>query len=382
MEPEKKCSILISIKQLEHFCGLGALILMKNRIKIIIIDDDELVCSGIKASLLALPEVDIVGVFHQAEKALAWLNEHTGNIAIVDYYMPGLHGAKLLERLKTDFPKMKLITVTSEHNPYLLRQALNADVDSILVKGASNLLQDAVRAVMKGKTILQPELGIPIYRAERAVQATNTLTETQRFCFKQIALETPIEEIARHQKTTPSTIKDRLLQCRKKLGVKKTEDLKKLYHEFYPTEKDSLSVEQTVDTSSKTEEHHEHGDINQTSEKKIIDYESLLSQLNGDSTIIEELLTISIKDMEKSYDAMVSAYAIKDWKKIEELNHYILGTASTLRTERLVDACRQLTESIQAENTQQMRQCFENMIQEMKSFITYIKNSKPPKSQL
>jgi len=222
---------------------------MENRIKIIIIDDDEFVCAGIEASLSKLPDVEILGVFHQTENALAWLNEHTADIATVDCYMPGVHGLEFLNLLKADYPDMKLITITSEKNPYVLRQVLNTDVDSLLLKGSFKDLQDTVCAVIKGETRLQPELGIPIFRAERATQAVHTLTETQRICFEQIALGKSIEEIAHLQNTTANTVKDRLLQCRKKFQVKTTEDLIKLYHEFYPTEMGSSStdIKQIVD---------------------------------------------------------------------------------------------------------------------------------------
>jgi len=111
-------------------------------------------------------------------------------------------------------------------------------VDSLLLKGSFQDLQEAVRAVMRGETRLQSELGIPILCAERATQAVNTLTETQRICFEQIALGKSIEEIAQLQNTTSNTVKDRLLQCRKKFQVKTTENLIRLYHEFYPSEID------------------------------------------------------------------------------------------------------------------------------------------------
>jgi len=210
---------------------------MRNRIKIIIIDEDMHICEEIKSRLSEYTIVEIVGVFHRAEVALTWLKTHTADVATVGYYMSGLHGIALIELLRADCPYMKLIIITSEKNPYLLRQVLQNDVDALLVKGTFGglCLRDAIGAVIRGETWLQLEFGIPIYRAERDIKVMQTLTETQQYCLEQIARGKSMDEIAHLQNTTSNTVKDRLLQCRKKFHVKTTEDLIKLYHEFYPS---------------------------------------------------------------------------------------------------------------------------------------------------
>lgn len=210
---------------------------MKQETEMILIDDDKLVCEGIKAGLSSVNMTKIVGVFHCSEDALEFLKTQSVDLAIIDYYMPGLHGIELITELKKHYPNLKLIILTSEKNPYLLRQIVETGVNALLVKGASHLLEEAVKAVICGETWLQPDFGIAIYHAEKDIQVMNTLTNTQRICLEQIAMNKSIDEIAKLQNTTPNTVNDRLLQCRKKLGVSTTEALIDRYHELFPTEK-------------------------------------------------------------------------------------------------------------------------------------------------
>ncbi len=340
----------------------------KNRINIIIIDDDEHFCKGVKASLSDLPVNNVVGIFHRGKEALTWLQTHTADLAIVDYYMPELHGMELIKRLKADFPAMKLIMISSESDPYLLRQVLETDaVHALLTKGAFNVLPNAIDAAMQNKTYLQPELGILIHKAERDSKKLVTLTKTQYDCLEFTAQGKSLEEIARLQNTTVNTVKDRLVQCRKKLGEKTTENLIKHYQKFFPKEVEGPWIPQ------QTEKNQVQKTAKQTEEKQVLNYERLLSGFRNNKATVNKLCHLFLEDIEQKEKDLMAAYKAQDWEMLKSQNHKLLGGVYSIKAERLGDACEQLQTTIQKKDIELIHQTMDCVIKEIEAVKKYLR---------
>ena len=339
----------------------------KKHHEVIIIDDNEMHCRGVKSNFLSskLP-VTVAGIFYRGEKALEWLKTHSADIALVDYYMPGLHGLELITRLKTNFPAMKLIMITSETNPYLLRQVLETEtLHALLIKGAIDLLPNAIRAAIEDKTYLQPEWGISIYKAELDSKKLITLTEKQLECLKLTVQGKSAEEIAHLQNTTPNTVKDRQVQCRKKLDEKSTENLIKHYKIFFPVD------EETSGGASQIAQYVPVGETLEQEEAPI-NYDAFLINYNNDQEVVEKLFRGFLEEIDGQVQDFIEAYKNQDWEKLRAQNDKLLGSNCILKTERLGMYCEQLREEIHKGDTELISQSVKAILKEVQAVKKYM----------
>lgn len=73
---------------------------------------------------------------HDPHQGLAWVEEHGGALAIIDFQMPGMDGLELLRHLRQRHPPLTVLMMSSEEEPSLARQALAAGACAFVAKTA------------------------------------------------------------------------------------------------------------------------------------------------------------------------------------------------------------------------------------------------------
>jgi len=129
----------------------GAVKKGKSMIRILVVDDHELVRIGLRHILADYPLIDIVGEAGDGETAIRLNREVKPDVALLDIHLPGLSGFEVTSRLKQMNPDLGIIILTIHEAAPFPGRLLDAGASAYLTKGcpATELVQ-AIRTVAKG----------------------------------------------------------------------------------------------------------------------------------------------------------------------------------------------------------------------------------------
>lgn len=128
-------------------------------IKVLIVDDHELLRVGIKMLLNTATDIQVVGDADSGEQALRVVSELKPDLVLMDLKMPGIGGLETTRRLLHKFPALKVIAVTACNEEPFPTRLLQAGAQGYLTKGcdAEEMIQ-AIRKVASGDLFLSPEI--------------------------------------------------------------------------------------------------------------------------------------------------------------------------------------------------------------------------------
>ncbi|HUS69328.1 MAG TPA: response regulator transcription factor [Anaerolineae bacterium] len=127
-------------------------------IRVVAVDDHEVVRSGLRFSLMAFDDIELVGEAGTGEEALRVCREVRPDVVLMDLRMPGMGGVEATKALLLEHPEVKVIALTSFQERTYVQGALKAGAIGYLLKdiGADELAQ-AIRAAHAGQATLSPE---------------------------------------------------------------------------------------------------------------------------------------------------------------------------------------------------------------------------------
>lgn len=119
--------------------------------RILIVDDHTLVRRGVAAVVREFFEDAEVSEAQSSDEALSRLAAERYEIALLDVMLPGPDGLELLKDIKTRWPAVHVIMLTSYDNPSYVKQALSEGADGYMLKDSSpEDLRQAISVAMSG----------------------------------------------------------------------------------------------------------------------------------------------------------------------------------------------------------------------------------------
>jgi DNA-binding NarL/FixJ family response regulator len=170
-------------------------------------------------TFLSAEGYDVVGPTHDGEAALAALaGDAAPDLGVIDYRMPRLWGATLLERLKAAAPSLRIAVYTAEADERLVGDALGAGADAVVLKEAP--LDDLLRAletISAGRRYLDPTLAslALLTRGDGTVD----LTAREREVLRLLAEGWAHEQIGGHLGIGAETVRTHLRKASDRLGA-------------------------------------------------------------------------------------------------------------------------------------------------------------------
>jgi DNA-binding NarL/FixJ family response regulator len=126
-------------------------------IRVMVVDDDPMVITGIKGILQAAGDIEVVGSAASGEEAIDKVALHYPDVVLMDIRMPGIGGIEATERLLNSVRPPKVVALTSMDSDEHLFRALEAGASGYLLKDIGPVdLAVAVRKVHAGEPILAP----------------------------------------------------------------------------------------------------------------------------------------------------------------------------------------------------------------------------------
>lgn len=127
------------------------------KIKILLIDDHEVVRDGLARLIKMDGDMEVVGEASNAEEAFEVLDTVTPSVILMDIKMPGSNGIELTRQIKRKLPSIKILMMTL-HGEYLA-EAIKAGASGYILKDIKRLeLTETIKRVYSGETVISAEV--------------------------------------------------------------------------------------------------------------------------------------------------------------------------------------------------------------------------------
>lgn len=128
------------------------------KIRVMIIDDHDLIRQGLRIVLEDFSDLEIVADTADARTGIALCSVHKPDVVLMDMLMPNMEGVTATRLLRNTYPHAEVIALTSSSDGTIIKNALDAGVIGYMLKsGSIDELATAIRDAYQGKHNLAPE---------------------------------------------------------------------------------------------------------------------------------------------------------------------------------------------------------------------------------
>ncbi|MFV2047378.1 response regulator [Metabacillus sp. YM-086] len=128
-------------------------------IKVVFVDDHEMVRIGVSSYLSAQPDIEVIGEADNGQKGVELCLDLRPDVILMDLVMKEMDGIEATKQIVDAWPEAKIIIVTSFLDDEKVYPALEAGATSYLLKTSkASEIANAVRATFHGQSILEPEV--------------------------------------------------------------------------------------------------------------------------------------------------------------------------------------------------------------------------------
>jgi DNA-binding NarL/FixJ family response regulator len=196
-------------------------------IRVVICDDQWIVCEGLELILGSDPEIEVVALASDGMDALIKVRDTQPDVVLMDLKMPEMNGVQATRKIKTDFPQVKVIVLTTYGADEWVFDAVRAGAVGYLLKGTPReQLVAAVKGTAAGETFLDPKIAGKLLDAvatQGAPTAHSTLlddlTERERDVLRLLTQGLSNSEIASHLYLSQGTVRNYVSSILTKLDV-------------------------------------------------------------------------------------------------------------------------------------------------------------------
>jgi NarL family two-component system response regulator LiaR len=196
------------------------------KIKVVIVDDHEVVRQGLRGFLEVQEDFELVGEAGDGITAVEMVKKVSPDVVLMDLVMPRLDGIEAIRQIKANNPNTKVIALTSFTDNNKVFPAIQAGASSYLLKDISpNNLAEAIRAAYRGEARLHQDITRKLME-QLASSASSThstkidgLTERELEVIRLVAQGRNNSEIARLLVISEKTVKTHVSNILSKLHL-------------------------------------------------------------------------------------------------------------------------------------------------------------------
>ncbi|NHN57108.1 response regulator transcription factor [Calidifontibacter sp. DB0510] len=197
-------------------------------IKVLLVDDDPLLCAGLRLMLGAYADLEVVGEAHDGDEAAAAVRTTRPDVVLLDVRMPRQDGIETTRQLRRLPGPPRIIMLTTWDTDELVVEAINAGADGFLLKADDpDRIAQAIRDVYAGRGVLTPAKVPAVFDSVARAQAERSTAAGQLAALSPREREVVIElarggnnaEIGGRLFLSEATVKTHLQSAQRKLGV-------------------------------------------------------------------------------------------------------------------------------------------------------------------
>ncbi len=195
-------------------------------IGVFLLDDHEVVRTGLRALLEACEDIEVVGEADTVAEALVRIPETRPNVAILDVRLPDGSGVEVCREVRSASPEIACVMLTSYADDEALIASIMAGAAGYVLKQVGSLdLLDTIRRAGAGESLLDPALTDRVLERLREGPKTDprlaSLTPQERKILDLIAEGFTNRQIAEHMFLAEKTVKNYVSNLLAKLGMER-----------------------------------------------------------------------------------------------------------------------------------------------------------------
>ena len=190
--------------------------------RVLAADGQPLYRDAVARAIRERPELELVGEAGDGREALDTIGAEEPDVAVIDRTLTGLSGEQVLNAVKRDGLRTRVVLIAAQPDPCEVYAALAEGAAGYLTKATdARQLCDAITAVARGRTVLSPELqaGIAGEIRLRAARDRPVMSDRERETLTLIAEGLSAPQIGRALHLSTATVKTHLHHVYEKLGV-------------------------------------------------------------------------------------------------------------------------------------------------------------------
>lgn len=127
--------------------------------RLLLVDDHRVVAEGLRAMIEQEPGLEVVGIAEDGRTALDMSGELSPDLVIMDIMMPGLNGIEATAQLVQDYPRTRVVALSTHTRGKHVRAMLEAGAHGYVTKqNAAGELLRAIRKVLRGQKYLSSDV--------------------------------------------------------------------------------------------------------------------------------------------------------------------------------------------------------------------------------
>jgi DNA-binding NarL/FixJ family response regulator len=195
-------------------------------IRVLICDDQEVVCEGLRAILKSAPGIEVVGVAHDGAQALDLVLQAKPDLVLMDLKMPGMNGIQATRLLRERHPQVRTLVLTTYDADEWVFDAIRSGAAGYLLKDTPReALIDAIKGTVKGDTHIDPGVAGKLFAkiasspARSDTSVVDALSEREREVLRLLARGLTNADIAERLHLSEGTVRNYVSAVLAKLDV-------------------------------------------------------------------------------------------------------------------------------------------------------------------
>jgi two-component system response regulator DegU len=195
-------------------------------VKVVLIDDHDLLRRGIRTMLERQGGIEVVGEGSDGSEALNLIEKHLPDIVLIDVIMPNLDGIEATRKIKDRYPHVGVVVLSGHDEEQFVFDALKAGASGYLLKTAElDEVVETVESVAKGAGKIDPKIASRVLKEFRQYQNDDQsevyqpLTPREREILKLMSEGLPNKTIASRLSISERTVTTHVANIYAKLHV-------------------------------------------------------------------------------------------------------------------------------------------------------------------
>lgn len=205
---------------------------VKNMIKVLIADDQELIRQSLQIVLDSRENLQVTDAVANGQEVVASVRREKPDVILMDIRMPKMDGVQCTKIIKEHYPQIKIIILTTFDDDEFVYNALKYGASGYLLKGISmDGLAAAIETVYSGQAMINPDIATKVLKlfsrmaqADYSIQISESqiaeLTKTEWKIIEQVECGASNKEIAEKLSLSEGTVRNYLSNILNKLDLR------------------------------------------------------------------------------------------------------------------------------------------------------------------
>lgn len=201
---------------------MKVIIVSNKMIKLLVVDDHELVRESVSSQLDSVKDMEVVGKAANGEEAINLARKHNPDVILMDLQMPGMGGLEATRKLLRIMPDVKILVLTICDNDVFPARLLEEKASGYITKNCKPTdLIDAIKKVYAGQRYISPEIAqkLVLKRSSQESSPFDILSEREFQVMIMITKGQKVPQIASVLHLSTKTVNTYRYRIFEKLGI-------------------------------------------------------------------------------------------------------------------------------------------------------------------